>query len=89
MSILALVLVGLATSLAVSVVVPANEPRALLMTMAVGVAGALMGALLCVTLGISTDASGLYPQTTAAAALGALGLIVVYHRLSDGVRFRL
>jgi uncharacterized membrane protein YeaQ/YmgE (transglycosylase-associated protein family) len=89
LSILALVLVGLATSFVASAIVPANEPRALLMTMAIGIAGAVLGAFLCVALGISPEPSGLYPQTTVVAALGALALIVVYRRLTDSVHFRL
>ena len=89
MSILALVIVGLVTSFVASAVVPANEPRALLITMAIGIAGAILGAFACVALGISPRPSGLYPQTAVVAAFASLVLIVAYRRLTDGVRFRL
>ena len=89
MSVLALVLVGLVTSLAVSALMPANEPRALFITMALGVAGAILGGFVSVELGIGAGISVVQFQTIIVAAVAALVLMLVYRSLTGTRRLRI
>lgn len=89
MSVLALMLVGLVTAVAVSVVMPANEPRALFITIALGVAGAILGGFMSVALGIGAGITIVQFQTIIVAAVAALVLMLVYRSLTGTRRLRI
>ena len=89
MSVFALVVVGLVTALAVSAVMPANEPRALLITMALGVIGAVLGGFVSVALGIGTSITAVQFQTIIVAAVPALVLMLGYRSLTGTRRLRI
>ena len=89
MSVLALILVGLFAALAVSAAMPANEPLALLITMALGVGGAILGGFLSVTLGIGASITTVQFQTIIVAVLAALVLMLVYRSLTGTRRLRI
>ena len=83
-SILAWIVVGLISGLIAKALMPGNDPGGILLTIVLGIAGALVGGFLAVTLGISDGVNNFDVGTIVLAVLGAMLLLFVYRTLLGG-----
>ena len=81
MSLLAWIVLGLIAGLAAKALVPGRDPGGCIVTMLVGIAGALIGGWLSTLLGFGGLAGGLDLRNLVIAVLGAIVLLVVWRLL--------
>jgi uncharacterized membrane protein YeaQ/YmgE (transglycosylase-associated protein family) len=77
-------LVGLVAGFIAKALMPGKEPGGILLTIVLGVAGALLGGFLAVSLGISDGVNNFDIGTIVLAVLGAMLILFVYRTLSGG-----
>ena len=85
MSLLAWIVLGLIAGLVAKALVPGRDPGGCIVTILVGVAGALVGGWLSTLLGFGGLAGGLDLRNLIIAVLGAIVLLVLF-RLVAGRR---
>jgi uncharacterized membrane protein YeaQ/YmgE (transglycosylase-associated protein family) len=85
MSILAWIFVGLIAGLLARMVMPGGFPGGLIVTVLLGMAGAVIGGFLSLALGIGGGVTGFNLGTIIIATIGAL-LILFLYRLVAGQR---
>lgn len=78
MSIIAWIVVGFVSGLIAKALMPGNEPGGIILTILLGVAGAFVGGVIAVTLGISDGINNFDLGTIVLAVLGAMLLLIVY-----------
>jgi len=81
MSLLAWIVLGLIAGLAAKALVPGRDPGGCVVTILVGVAGALVGGWLSTLLGFGGLAGGLDLRNLVIAVLGAIVLLVLWRLL--------
>jgi len=81
MSLLAWIVLGLIAGLVAKVLVPGRDPGGCVVTILVGVAGALVGGWLSTLLGFGGLAGGLDLRNLVIAVLGAIVLLVLWRLL--------
>ena len=88
MGILTWLLVGLVAGLIANALVPGKAPGGLIMTVLIGIGGAILGGFLAVALKVGTGVSGFDLHTIIIAVLGAIVLLFAYRALSgrNGLR---
>jgi uncharacterized membrane protein YeaQ/YmgE (transglycosylase-associated protein family) len=82
MVILALIVVGLIAGLLAKLVLPGDDPRGLIITTLVGIAGAFVGGFVVGILG-GTGVTGLNIWSILVATLGAVILLAIYRLLAS------
>lgn len=81
MSLLAWIVLGLIAGLVAKALVPGRDPGGCVITILVGIAGALVGGWLSTLLGFGGLAGGLDVRNLVIAVLGAIVLLVVWRLL--------
>ncbi|HEV3074598.1 MAG TPA: GlsB/YeaQ/YmgE family stress response membrane protein [Thermoanaerobaculia bacterium] len=81
MSLLAWIVLGLIAGLVAKALVPGRDPGGCVITILVGIAGALVGGWLSTLLGFGGLASGLDLRNLVIAVLGAIVLLVLWRLL--------
>jgi uncharacterized membrane protein YeaQ/YmgE (transglycosylase-associated protein family) len=82
MSLLAWIVLGLIAGLVAKALVPGRAPGGCVITILIGIAGALLGGWLSTLLGFGGLAGGLDLRNLIIAALGAIVLLVLWHLLT-------
>ena len=82
MGIIGWIVVGLLAGLVAKAIVPGSAPGGIIMTVLLGIGGALLGGFLAVTLGFGPDAQTFDLRTILIAIAGAVLILVVYGALS-------
>ena len=82
MGILGWIVVGLIAGLVAKAIVPGKAPGGIILTILLGIGGALLGGFLAVTLGFGAGVQGFDLRTIVIAVLGAVLILVVYGMLS-------
>jgi uncharacterized membrane protein YeaQ/YmgE (transglycosylase-associated protein family) len=85
MSLLAWIVLGLIAGLVAKALVPGRDPGGCIVTILIGIAGALLGGWLSTLLGFGGLAGGLDLRNLVIAVLGAIVLLVLF-RLVAGRR---
>jgi uncharacterized membrane protein YeaQ/YmgE (transglycosylase-associated protein family) len=83
MSVVAFLIVGLLMGVIARAIVPKNERMTLLTTLALGIAGALLGGVVSSWIYASSDLLTLHPTTVIFSVLGAL-LVLVFTNVTGG-----
>jgi uncharacterized membrane protein YeaQ/YmgE (transglycosylase-associated protein family) len=86
LSIIAWIVVGLLAGFIAKALMPGREPGGLLLTIVLGIAGAIVGGFLAVALGVSDGVNNFDIGTIVLAVLGAMLLLVVYRSVTSGKR---
>jgi len=81
MSLLAWIILGLIAGLVAKALVPGRDPGGCIITILVGIAGALVGGWLSTLLGFGGLAGGLDLRNLVIAVLGAIVLLVLWRLL--------
>ncbi|MBV8201392.1 MAG: GlsB/YeaQ/YmgE family stress response membrane protein [Acidobacteria bacterium] len=81
MSLLAWIVLGLIAGLVAKALVPGREPGGCIITILIGIAGALLGGWLSTLLGFGGLAGGLDLRNLVIAILGAIVLLVLWRLL--------
>jgi uncharacterized membrane protein YeaQ/YmgE (transglycosylase-associated protein family) len=89
MGIIGWIVVGLIAGLVAKAIVPGNAPGGIILTVLLGIGGALLGGFLAVSLGFGPDAQTFDVRTILIAIVGAIVILVVYNAVSGGGRRRL
>ncbi len=82
MSIIAWIVIGLLAGALAKAAMPGNDPGGILVTMLLGIAGALVGGWLAVTMGIGRGVDNFDIGSIVTATLGAVVVLVVYRAVS-------
>jgi len=82
MGILGWIVVGLIAGLVAKAIVPGEAPGGIILTILLGIGGALLGGFLAVTLGFGTGVQSFDLRTIVIAVLGAVLILVVYGMFS-------
>ena len=82
MGILGWIVVGLIAGLVAKAIVPGKAPGGIILTILLGIGGALLGGFLAVTLGFGTGVQSFDLRTIVIAVLGAVLILVVYGMFS-------
>ena len=88
MGLLAWLVIGLIAGVLAKAIMPGNDPGGIVVTILLGIAGAVVGGFLAVALGISDGANNFDVGTIVLATGGAILLLAAYRALSDGMRTR-
>jgi uncharacterized membrane protein YeaQ/YmgE (transglycosylase-associated protein family) len=80
MGILAWVIFGLIAGIIAKVIMPGKDPGGFILTVIIGIAGALIGGYISTLFGFG-DISGFDIRSFIIAVLGALLLLFIYHRV--------
>lgn len=89
MGIIGWIVVGLIAGLVAKAIVPGHAPGGIIMTILLGIGGALLGGFLAVTLGFGPDAQTFDLRTILIAIVGAIVILVIYGAVAGGGRRRL
>lgn len=81
MSILSWILVGLVAGILAKVIMPGRDPGGCIVTMLIGIAGALVGGFLVGLVGGGDLITGFNIPTIVVATLGAIVLLLLYRLL--------
>jgi len=84
MSIIAWIIVGLVAGLIAKALMPGNEPGGIIVTVLLGIGGAIVGGYLAITLGFSDGVNNFDLGTIALAVLGSMLLLALYRALAGG-----
>ncbi|HLF71570.1 MAG TPA: GlsB/YeaQ/YmgE family stress response membrane protein [Dehalococcoidia bacterium] len=84
MNILAWLLVGLIAGVIAKLLVPGKSPGGIILTILLGIGGAIVGGFISVELGIGNGVDDFDIGTIALAVLGAVLLLYVYRMVSGG-----
>ncbi len=82
MGILAWLLVGLIAGAVAKMLMPGDDPGGIIVTILLGVAGAIVGGFIAVGLGIGEGADDFDFGTIVTAILGAMLLLIVYRMVA-------
>jgi uncharacterized membrane protein YeaQ/YmgE (transglycosylase-associated protein family) len=82
MGIIGWIVVGLIAGLIAKAIVPGSAPGGIILTILLGIAGALVGGFLAVALGFGTDTQSFDLRTIFIAVLGAVLILVIYSMVS-------
>ena len=82
MGILGWIVVGLIAGLVAKAIVPGEAPGGIILTILLGIGGALLGGFLAVTLGFGSGVQAFDLRTIVIAVLGAVLILVVYGMFS-------
>ncbi|MFN8638121.1 MAG: GlsB/YeaQ/YmgE family stress response membrane protein [Dehalococcoidia bacterium] len=82
MSIIAWIVIGLLAGALAKAAMPGNDPGGIIVTMLLGIAGALVGGWLAVAMGIGRGVDNFDVGSIVTATLGAIILLVVYRAVS-------
>ena len=82
MGIIGWIAVGLLAGLVAKAIVPGHAPGGILVTILLGIGGALLGGFIAVSLGFSPDARTFDLRTILIAIAGAVLILVVYGAVS-------
>ena len=82
MGIIGWIVVGLIAGLVAKAIVPGQAPGGIVLTILLGIGGALLGGFLAVSLGFSSDARTFDLPTIVIASLGAVVILVAYSAVS-------
>ena len=82
MGIIGWIVVGLIAGLIAKAIVPGNAPGGIILTILLGIGGALLGGFLAVTLGFGADAQSFDLRTIFIAVMGAIVILLAYGMLS-------
>lgn len=82
MGIIGWIVVGLLAGLVAKAIVPGHAPGGIIMTILLGIGGALLGGFLAVMLGFGPDAQTFDARTILIAIAGAVVILVVYGAVS-------
>jgi uncharacterized membrane protein YeaQ/YmgE (transglycosylase-associated protein family) len=80
MGILAWIIFGLIAGIVAKVIMPGRDPGGFILTVIIGIAGALIGGYVSTLFGFG-DISGFDIRSFIIAVLGALVLLFIYHRV--------
>jgi uncharacterized membrane protein YeaQ/YmgE (transglycosylase-associated protein family) len=80
MGILAWIIFGLVAGIVAKVIMPGRDPGGFILTVIIGIAGALIGGYVSTLFGFG-DISGFDIRSFIIAVLGALVLLFIYHRV--------
>jgi uncharacterized membrane protein YeaQ/YmgE (transglycosylase-associated protein family) len=80
MGILAWIIFGLIAGIVAKVIMPGKDPGGFILTVIIGIAGALIGGYVSTLFGFG-DISGFDIRSFIIAVLGALVLLFIYHRV--------
>ncbi len=83
MGILSWILLGLVVGALAKLIMPGNDPGGIVVTIAIGIAGALLGGYLGATIGIGT-VTGFDLRSVFIAVGGALVLLIGYRQIRRG-----
>ena len=86
MGILAWVVVGLIAGALAKMLMPGNDPGGIIVTILLGIAGAIVGGFIAVGLGLGAGADDFDLGTIVTAMLGAMLLLFAYRLLSGNMR---
>jgi uncharacterized membrane protein YeaQ/YmgE (transglycosylase-associated protein family) len=89
MGIIGWIVVGLIAGLVARAIVPSHAPGGIIMTILLGIGGALLGGFLAVSLGFGPDVQTFDLRTILIAIVGAVVILVLYGAVSGGGRRRL
>jgi len=89
MSILAWIVVGLVGGLIARALMPGKEPGGLIVTVLLGIGGAVVGGFLAVAVGISDGVNNFDVGTILLAVVGAMLLLFVYRLATKGGGLRI
>jgi uncharacterized membrane protein YeaQ/YmgE (transglycosylase-associated protein family) len=78
MSIIAWIIVGLVAGFIAKALMPGRDPGGLILTVLLGIAGAIVGGFIAIALGISDGVNNFDIGTIVLAVLGAMLLLFVY-----------
>jgi uncharacterized membrane protein YeaQ/YmgE (transglycosylase-associated protein family) len=84
MGILAWLLVGLIAGVLAKAIMPGDDPGGIIITILLGIAGALLGGFISVALGIGNGVDDFDVGTIVLAVIGALILLVGYRAITGG-----
>ena len=79
MGILGWIIVGLIAGVVAKAIVPGNSPSGIILTILLGIGGALLGGFLAVTFGLGSDAQTFDLRTIVIAILGAVVILLLYN----------
>lgn len=88
MGILAWIVVGLVAGVTTKALVPGRDPSGIIITVLLGIAGAIVGGFLSIALGVGNGVDDFDVGTIFLAIVGAIILLVGYHAISGGTRAR-
>jgi uncharacterized membrane protein YeaQ/YmgE (transglycosylase-associated protein family) len=88
MGIIGWIVVGLIAGLVAKAIVPGHAPGGIILTILLGIGGALLGGFMAVSLGFGPDAQTFDLRTILIAIVGAIVILLVYGAVSgrDGRR---
>ena len=89
MSILAWILVGLIAGAIAKMLMPGDDPGGIILTILLGIAGAIVGGFIAVALNISNGVDDFDIGTIVLAVLGAMLLLFGYRLVAGGAHSRL
>ena len=84
MNIIAWIVVGLVAGVIAKALMPGNEPGGIIVTILLGIGGAIVGGFLAVTVGFSDGVSNFDLGTIVLAVVGSMLLLFLYRSLSGG-----
>lgn len=82
MSILSWIFVGLIAGLLARLIMPGRDPGGIILTVLLGMAGAVVGGLIAVAAGIGGGVTGFNLGTIVVATFGALVILFIYRLLA-------
>lgn len=88
MGILAWILLGLVAGILAKAVMPGNDPGGFIVTILLGIAGALIGGFIAVALGIGEGIDKFDVGTILTATAGAIILLLGYRLITGGGGYR-
>ena len=83
MGVIAWIVVGLVSGLIAKALMPGHEPCGLVFTILLGIAGAIVGGFLAITLGISDGINNFDLGTIVLAVLGAMLLLIIFRTITS------
>ena len=84
MGILAWIVVGLVAGVIAKALVPGKDPSGLIVTILLGIAGAIVGGFLSIALGVGNGVDNFDLGTIFLAIVGAVLLLIGYHAITRG-----
>ena len=88
MGIIGWIVVGLIAGLVAKAIVPGHAPGGIIITVLLGIGGALLGGFLAVALGFGPDTQTFDLRTILIAIVGAILILVIYGAVAGGGRRR-
>ena len=86
MGILAWLVVGLVAGVIAKALMPGNDPGGIIVTILLGIAGAIVGGFLSVALGFGNGIDNFDIGTIVLAVIGSIVLLAAYRMLTNGTR---